>query len=264
MKLARFLSTALLLFAVACGTLEDGRGWGEDVTLLPGWKRIGKAARDAALDPLTWAPLAGAAVLKIDDWDERISDWAREETPVFGSQERAKRAQNWTGDAADAVFLASALATPSGPEPAPWIFNKVKGLAVGLSARYLTVVSVDVLKDAVGRTRPNEENDKSFPSEHASTVAVSSTLASRNLRSIEMPSALHTSLNASLGVLTAAGAWCRVESGNHFPADVLAGISIGHFLGAFINDAFLGLGEHKNLDVIPTDDGVVLSLAFRF
>jgi hypothetical protein len=33
----------------------------------------------------------GAAAFQIDDWDHRASDWAREHTPVFGSQRDAER-----------------------------------------------------------------------------------------------------------------------------------------------------------------------------
>jgi len=39
----------------------------------------------------------------------------------------------------------------------------------------------------------------------------------------------------------------RVEAGAHYPADVLAGAAIGHFLSAFIYDAFIGLPEHERL-----------------
>jgi hypothetical protein len=37
----------VVALAAACGTLPDGKGWGEEVTLLPGWSRVGEAALSA-------------------------------------------------------------------------------------------------------------------------------------------------------------------------------------------------------------------------
>jgi len=36
----------------------------------------------------------------------------------------------------------------------------------------------------------------------------------------------------------------------HNPSDVLAGYALGHFLSAFINDAFLGLEHENDMDYI--------------
>ena len=45
---------------------------------------------DAARDPWVWIPLAGAAGLQIDNWDRDVSDWARRETPLYGSRQNAE------------------------------------------------------------------------------------------------------------------------------------------------------------------------------
>ena len=66
----------MLIFLSSCGTLPNHRRWGEDATLFPGWKRLGDSAVNALADPLTWAPLGGALLFQIDDWDRRVSDWA--------------------------------------------------------------------------------------------------------------------------------------------------------------------------------------------
>jgi len=47
-----------------------------------------------------------------------------------------------------------------------------------------------------------------------------------------------TSLRIGLASLTTGTAWARVEAGKHFPSDVLAGMALGHLIGAFINDVF--------------------------
>jgi hypothetical protein len=46
------------------------------------WKR---ATMNALTSRGTWVPLIGAGVVTIDDWDQEISDWAVENTPVFGA-----------------------------------------------------------------------------------------------------------------------------------------------------------------------------------
>ena len=85
--MSRALSVLLIVVSLsACGTLPSGEGWGEDATFTPGWERVHDSAVNAARDPWVWGPLIGAAAFQIDDWDRRTSDWAREHTPVFGSQ----------------------------------------------------------------------------------------------------------------------------------------------------------------------------------
>jgi membrane-associated phospholipid phosphatase len=60
--------------------------------------------------------------------------------------------------------------------------------------------------------------------------------------------------------------WSRVEAGKHFPSDVLAGAALGHFLSAFIHDAFMGLPRDNRLsfDVLPSKHGVIIGLSFAF
>jgi len=220
---------------------------------------------DAALDPWTWAPLAGAAVLQIDDWDEEIAEYATDHHPLFGSEKEATDARGWTGNLGDYVYLASALATPSGPEPADWAWSKLKGIAVGGGARGLTLLTVDVLKDSFPRDRPNDSGDRSFPSQHAARMSVNATLTARNLRSMPIDPWLRTALNGGVLSLAAAGSWSRVEAGDHFPSDILVGAALGHFLGAFFYDAFLGLPlEEGALSIEPARDGVAVGLSLRF
>ncbi len=104
----------LLLSTTGCGALPNGRGWGQDATLRPGWERVITSAIRAAKDPLVWAPLAGAAVLQIDDADKSISDWAVDNTPIFGSVDSAKDARGYFGTLSDVALATTLLATPSG------------------------------------------------------------------------------------------------------------------------------------------------------
>lgn len=254
---------ALLLSA--CGTLPDGKGWGDGATLTPGWERVRDSAVNAARDPWTWGPLIGAAAFQIDDFDRRTSDWAREHTPVFGSQ---RSAEQWSDDlrsASSFAHYATILATPSGAEPGTWLSNKLKGTLVGVAAVSATGQITNVTKEEFDRERPNGADGESFPSGHTSSSAVHTRLASRNLQSIEMSNATRTGLDVGLHVLTIGTSWARIEAGWHYPSDTLVSMALGNFIASFVNDAFMGLSPTQPaLAVQVVDDGAVIRLGVRF
>jgi membrane-associated phospholipid phosphatase len=264
------LRAVLLLAAFGgvsgCGSLPDGTRWGAAATLTPGWNRVGESALDAARSPWVWAPLAGAAVLQVGSWDEDLAEWAREETPVFGSESSAA---DWSDDlrtAAVAGYAVSVLATPSGAVDGDWFAAKARGVAVGAGAFGATAGITDALKSATSRERPNGRDDASFPSGHASTAAVLGTLTARNLQHLDLRPATRTALEIGAGAITAGTAWARVEAGAHYPSDVLAGVALGNFMGAFFTQAFLGLepGERLALSAEPTRGGATLRWQLRF
>jgi membrane-associated phospholipid phosphatase len=252
--------------ASACGTLPDGTRWGASATLTPGWQHVQKSARDASKSPWVWGPLAGAAVLQVDSWDEDVSEWATDETPVFGS---GSSAQDWSDglrDAAVVGYAATVLATPSGAVDGDWFNAKARGAAVGLGAFGVTAGITEGLKSATSRERPNGVDDESLPSGHASTAAVFNTLTVRNLQSIDIAPGLRTSLEVTAGAVTAGTAWARVEAGDHYPSDVLVGIALGNFMGAFFTEVFLGLepGSRLAFSAEPTRGGALLHWEMRF
>ena len=258
-----FLLLSLVL--AGCGTLPSGRGWGEDATWQPGWERVRASAVNAARDPWVWAPLAGAAVLQIDDLDERTADWAREHTPVFGSQSSA---EEWSDDLRTASAVAhyiTIVATPSGDDFGEWLANKAKGTLVDVAAVSSTVAITRTLKQTVGRTRPNGADDESFPSGHTSSSAVHTRLASRNLQSIDMPVGVRRTLDIGLYAMTIGTSWSRIEAGWHFPADTLFGMALGNFMASFVNDAFLGLDSGStSLTVTAMPDGAIVQWRTRW
>lgn len=223
------------------------------------------SAVNAASDPWVWAPLAGAAVLQIDDLDRRTADWAREHTPIFGSQ---RNAENWSDDlrtASVVAHYATLLATPGGDDFGDWLANKARGTLVDMAAVSSTVALTRALKTNVGRTRPNGADDESFPSGHTSTSAVHTRLASRNLRSIDMPAGARRTLDIGLYALTIGTSWSRIEAGWHFPADTLVGMALGNFMASFVNDAFLGLDPAAaSISVAATPDGAILQWRTRW
>ena len=249
-----------------CGTLPNGRRWGQDATLFPGWQRVGMAARNAAFSPETWAPAAAALVLQIDDWDEEISEWAVDNTPIFGSPDDAEDASDYLRDATGVTYFITALATPSGEDPKSWSVAKLKGLSAGVAAVLTTHGTTELLKKATDRTRPDGSDNESFPSGHASSASAFATLANRNLRSLSLSETNRTLLRIGFTTLAGAAGWARVEAGRHFPSDVLVGYALGHFISAFFNDAFLGLDQNEGprLTVEPSQDGLIAGIQFVF
>lgn len=266
MNLVRFTMAVLALgLCSGCGTLPDGRRWGHEATARPGWQQVGRSAWRAAIDPQTWGPLAAAALLQIDNADHEISDWAIEHAPIFGSPEEAEDAVGWTGQTLDTAWYASMALAPSGETAGEWTLNKLRGAAVEFGAVGVAGYTVDFLKEEVGRTRPNRENKRSFPSNHAQRSAVDVTLAARNLDATPMPAPLRRAAKAGLYGVGAVSAWSRVEAAGHYPSDVLAGWAIGHFWGAFLHDAFLWRGDPPVLiELAPTPGGAALTLRARF
>lgn len=260
------LPAMISILVAGCGTLENGRGWGQDAFFPIVPERISGAAYDAFFNPQTLIPLAGAAVFAIDDFDERVSDWAVKHNPVFGSTVDAIDASDSLKDILQVEAIVTALATPSGDDPEQWAFSKLRGIGVELLAMGVTHSATSRLKDATNRTRPSKSDDRSFPSSHTSSAFSYMTVANRNLDSINMPRMFKPALKVGNTLLAASVAWARVEGQQHYPSDVLAGAALGHFLTAFIHDAFLNLPEDSNVDfaVFPVKGGAGVELVFRF
>ncbi|MCZ6559827.1 MAG: phosphatase PAP2 family protein [Gammaproteobacteria bacterium] len=261
---AAMVSIALLL--CSCGTLPNGRGWGQDATIKPGWQRIRESAVHAAKSPYTWAPLAGALLLQIDDWDKNISEWAVDKTPLFGSQRSAENASDTLRSLSVAASIITTLATPSGDSSSDWLAAKSKGIAVAAAANLLDGGVTSTLKNWTDRTRPDGSDDRSFPSGHSSVSAVNATLAARNLQSIEMGTNYRRAMGIGFGLFAGGAAWARVEANLHYPSDVLVGAALGHFLGAFVNDAFLGLNrtDNQSIDLSLAPELVLIQIHLVF
>lgn len=263
----RWLSCSWLLFLVAgCSTLPGHPLWGQNATIRPGWTRVGNAAADAALSPATWAPLAGAAICWGSGIDHSVSNWASENTPIFGSQTNASHVSDDLVAASIAVYGLTVIATPSGDQTGKWLENKAAGLGVQAAAIIAANGLTGGLKSAVGRPRPNGGGTQSFPSGHATNVAVLDSLSSTNLEYLPLSPLEQTLSQAGLVTLTAATAWARIEARKHYPSDVLAGIAIGNFFSRFFNDAFLGPGNpvYFGTTIDPADQAYGLNLVWRY
>jgi len=255
---AMFFSTS---FFFGCGTLPNGRGWGADATVSPGWDRVGKAAYNSMMSPFTLVPIAGAAILQIDNWDHKMSRWASDKTPIFGSQANANNWSDYLLYTSGALYATTALLTPSGDQAGEWLTDKIKGFVVGGAAIGLSEGVVGILQPALNRERP-DRSGQSFPSGHATATASFSTLAAINIGTLQLARSAEIAFDSGLVLISAGTAWARVEAKRHFPADILAGMAIGHFISSFVNDAFLGLDNSRGLapDAEISKNGFILSI----
>jgi len=253
---------SISLSLTGCGTLSNGRGWGQDAIYPVELKKIPRAAFNALVDPETLIPVAGALVFAVDHFDKKVSNWATTHHPIFGSEQNARNASDYLSYPLPVEALVTALATPSGDDSKDWASSKLKGIAVEGSALLLTEGITGLAKVTIDRTRPNG-GGKSMPSGHSSFAFSAETLSNRNLEYISLPNEVRLPLQVGNILLATSVAWARVEGGNHYPSDVLVGAALGHFLTAFINDAFLGLPKDKRFIVLsPLQRGAMVQLNF--
>jgi membrane-associated phospholipid phosphatase len=254
------------LSVTGCGTLNNGRGWGQDAIYPVDLKRVPRAALNALVDPQTFIPAAGALVFGLSKWDKKVSHWATGHTPIFGSIHNAENDRLYLEIPLYTEVFVTALATPSGADSKDWVYSKLKGIAVEGAAELVTAGATSLLKDTTDRTRPNGSSNKSFPSGEASAAFSSVALSNRNLDSIELPQEVKIPLKVVNILLGSSVAWARVEAQAHFPSDVLAGAALGNFLSATVHDAFLGLPERNRFgfSISPLKRGIMAELYFTF
>lgn len=243
---------AWLLALLACTGCATTRG-GETAPRFE-WSRIPAAATSAALDPLTWAPAAGALATSIDGFDGRATAWATQRRPVFGSAEAARGASDRLQHALLAEAHLTGLLTPGDAGAGAWMAGKIEDAIYREAGLRAVGLATDGLKDFTRRERPDGGDRRSFPSGHTSMAFAGARLSNRNLDAIGMsPAARATLQSVHLAAASAVG-WARVEGGRHHLSDVLAGAALGNFLAAFVHDAFIGAGRDDlavDIDVEP-------------
>ncbi len=256
----------LMCCTVGCGTLANGRRWGQDAFSHASPKTFSQAARDAFFDVQTLLPAVAAAVFTVGDLDERVSDWATDHTPVFGSQATAEDFSDYLYWTLQSETFATLLATPSGGDATPWWSAKAKGAGVKLLAAGVPLGTTLLLKELTNRTRPDRSDDLGFPSGHATIAFSTATLSNRNLDVIPLDPWAKYSLQVGNIMLASSVAWARIEANKHVPSDVLAGAVIGHFLSAFLHDALIGIPASQRFRLIiwPGKDEMMAYIAFPF
>ena len=258
--------TLISIPVTGCGTLKNDRGWGHDAIYPVELKRIPRAAYNAFFDLQTLIPAVGEVAFGTSKWDKKVSNWASDHNPIFGSKENANKASDYLLIPLYTETLVTALVAPSGEDSKNWAYWKTKGVAVEAVALGTTFGATALLKEVTNRTRPDESNDKSFPSSHSSSAFANATLSNRNLNAISLPKEVKLPLQVGNIVLATFTGWARIEAQKHYPSDVLAGAALGYFLTAFINDAFIGLPEDMRFGIviIPLKRGAKAEMSFNF
>jgi len=162
--------------------------------------------------------------------------------------------------------LVTALIRPADATEQAWSRQKAQHLAAEGITVGTTFAATQRLKEGIGRTGPDGWKDTSMPSEHSSGAFLFSTLSNRNLDALRHNRSLRVPLQVSNIALAAGVGWGRVEGGHHFPSDVLAGAALGHFMAAFMHDAFLGHPSDFTvaLALNPSAEGGAVTVGIRF
>ena len=124
---------------------------------------------------------------------------------------RALDREENTGDILRALIPAVAYGTT-------FYLHDSEGRSQFYKSFFTNLAATYALKRAVTKTRPNGEDDESFPSGHSS-------VAFQGAAFIHQRYGLNYAITAYLGASYVA--WSRVESDNHFTVDVVAGAAIG-------------------------------------
>lgn len=224
------MAIVMMFFCTGCATTGASNGGSLS---FPSWEKVGRAAAHAAVSPATWAPAAGAAIFTIGSFDRDVSRWSRDNTPLFGSEGGARRASDILAASTLVPYGVTLAALPPDSRP-----SKMENAVITAGALGISVGTVEALKETVTRNRPDRSGDDSFPSLHAAFAATAATAASANIDRLQVSNTTRNFADGGLATLVAATGWARIEAGKHYPSDVLAGIAIGHFLGAFVTEAF--------------------------
>lgn len=228
------------------------------VVLATGCSTVGPHARRAAMDPWTWVPLVGAAVVEVTDSDQRISDWAKTHTPVYGSREDALRASDrYRNIATNTSWAALAAARPS--REGHWFAGKAIDATASLAGVMLARNTTGYLKGATDRERPNGSVvHDSFPSAHATDAFARATMGRFHAERLALPGPAREGVKWVMNASAIATAWGRVEGGVHYPTDVLVGAAIANF------STHLLLSPLENgWRVAPITDGDSVVLLFQ-
>lgn len=97
----------------------------------------------------------------------------------------------------------------------------------GLTAIVATYAASKMIKTVWREPRPNGQNEKSFPSEHAGDCFAAATVLDQEWRNTVGPLAI--------GIATAVS-MARVFSGKHHVVDVVAGAALGVIAGEIASD----------------------------
>lgn len=250
---------AALFASILIATL--GSGCAVSIKHKPGKNR---SVSHVLQNPNVWVPLMAAAVLQVDDLDEELSDALREDKPLFGSTRNAVESSDNFRDLTEVGYLGTAMMTPGSTSTGGWIGDKGVLLAGQSLIIQMGQVATSEIKTATGRERPNSRDTKSFVSGHTSAASSQSQMAVLNVENLQITEGYKQTLNLTFNGLAALTGWARVEAGEHYPSDVLAGWALG-YLTSNIGGEFIGQ-DRMQIQVRPQTrpDSSGIEVIFNF
>ena len=253
------LATLAVVLSTGCAS------WKRDLAARDYWPsgaRWKQSTMRALKSRGTWVPLLGTAVVSIDDWDRHISEWAVENTPVFGSTDHAQEASDNLKTATTLAMVGTGLAIPDGS--GAWEIWPERIVLEVLTVQ-LSNGLTSTLKHLTDRERPDGTGNDSFPSGHSSQAFVRTELACLNVDDLRgLSEGWRIALKTSFRALAWGTAWARVEGGKHYPSDVLFGAALGNFVAIFVHDAFLPADSGTRLTASISRREVSFSVAISF
>jgi membrane-associated phospholipid phosphatase len=265
-KKVAILSLLIVLLVTFSGCAGKTGSWGSEATLTPGWDHIGHAAVQAVSDPMTWAPIGAALLFRVDNFDRRTVDWASDQNPLFNTSKHAEAVSDTLQQVSKINYLLTVAVVPS-EAGFEGIKDKAFGLGLGWVAISATGLATSSMKSTFNRERPDESNFRSFPSGHASSSAVAATLAVKNIDHMPLGDTEKKVWQWSSYAVAGLTGWARVEAERHYPSDVLSGFALGHFIGSFINGAFIA-PEYQGCVAVRIDEvshrNIAMSLSYRW
>jgi hypothetical protein len=227
------------------------------------WERTSEAAQHAAVHPSVWAPVIGAGVFTIDHLDRRTATYLSDHAPIFGDSESAGNASD---DLESLLHVTAGISAFAAPVPAgeDATLHRGEHLAVVVGGLALTGGITDGIKNATRRERPNDSDDRSFPSGHASQAFASATFASANVHRAWGDSSGAQWADAGLYTAASLTALARVEADVHYPSDVLAGAALGNFMARFLDELLLADTDTALVTAFPDRHTVIVGLHHAF
>ncbi len=217
--------------------------------------RVKDAAVQAALSPETAVPLAAAGVVAATGWDNDISQWAGDRTPLFGSCANADIWSNYLLGGSRMTGTVTALAAYGAR-------RKLELLGISVMTNAMNDAGVASLKRSSARLRPDASDRMSFPSAHASTAAGSAVIARRGAGYVRVSPAQKKALRMGASTMAAGTAWARVEARKHHVTDVLTGAAVGAFFGNFLCN--LALPGIVGVSLTTLSDTSCYTVSFAF
>lgn len=212
-------------------------------------EKFSRATQSAIQQPSTWAPLLAATMIAVADKDVELSDWAQKETPVFGSTQGAANASDSLVDLLLVSTAVSALFIPDQSDTTDTLPTNMKFMLVESLGLSINSGITSSLKSAAGRTRPNEFDQRSFPSGHTSRAFIAANFAKHNIQQYDFEDSSKTYLDWAFNSAAVATGWARVEAGWHYPSDVLVAASVGNVVASIVTDMYLDTSENVVISV---------------